>query len=121
MADRDTIPVAEVVREATAEIDPTFSDPAVEGFMLAFEDDDRPARGLPGLREEFATTMQGIDPEGDSGALGVATALAFFYSGRPEIAEHTHEDVLPTAVRVFFEGDIPPQVRAWLEAEGVAV
>jgi hypothetical protein len=121
MADRDTVPVSQAVSRATALVDPDGTDSEVEGLLLAYEDDDRPARGLPGLHEELRSTVEGMDPDEDSPAVRVAAALAFFYAGRPE-AEHAAEDVVPSAVRLFYGDDgIPDFVRAWLEAAGEQV
>ena len=46
--------------------DPASADDAVTAFVIAFEDDDRPAPGVDDLEGELRGTLRGVDAEGDS-------------------------------------------------------
>jgi hypothetical protein len=118
MPPREILPVSDVVLRAAAVVDPDGEDSEVQGLVLAYEDDDRPASPLPELEEELRSAVEAMDPDEDSPEARVAAALAIFYAGRPE-AEHAAEDVVPTAVRYFYRDDgIPDYVRSWLEDQG---
>src|SRR5262245_29138809 len=53
--DRTTIPLSELVRRAAAIVDADGADDAVTAFVLRYEDDDVPVRGiLDGLDERLA-------------------------------------------------------------------
>lgn len=120
MPDRDSIPLSQVVSHAASLVDPEGTDPEVEGLVLAFEDDDRPARGLGGLREELHTSVEGLDPDEDSPAVRMAAAVAFHLAGAPE-DERDREGMLRVAARVFYGDEVPELVTRWLEAEGVSL
>ena len=119
MPDRDTTPISQLVSHAASLVDPEGTDPEVEGLVLAFEDDDRPARGLPGLREELQSTVEGMDPDGDSPAARMAAAVAFFLSGAPE-DERDREGLLRVAARLFYGDALPDPVEQWLALQGVS-
>jgi hypothetical protein len=115
----DTPTVSEVVRRAVALCDPEGEDPTVSEFELAFEDDDRVATGLGDeLAQELRTTAEGLDPEGDSGAVEMAAAVAAFLATKPQGGDdrvHT----LRVAAHVAWGDEPPPKVRAWLAEQGV--
>ena len=119
MRDRDTIPLSQLVSHAASLVDPEGAEPEVEGLVLAFEDDDRPARGLPGLREELHSTVEGLDPDGDSPAVRMTAAVAFFLAGAPE-DERDREGMLRVAARLFYGDELPDPVERWLALQGVS-
>jgi hypothetical protein len=81
----ETVTVSDVVRRAVALVDPEGRDDIAPELLIAYEDDDRAVVGLSEeLWEELRTTVEGLDPEGDSGATAVAAATAFFLSTHPE-------------------------------------
>jgi hypothetical protein len=118
---RETVPtISEIVREATAIVDPEGADTAVLGLFEAFEDDDRPATAAEDLRGELLSSVRGIDPEGDDPAALAAAAAAFWLATNPGQADNG-DHVLREGVRLVFEGDPPETLREWLAARGVEV
>ena len=115
----DVPTVAEVVRRAVALCDPDGHDPAVTELETAFEDDDRSAPGLgDALAEELRTTAEGLDPEGDSGAVEMTAAVASFLATKPQGGDD-RVDTLRVAARVAWGDQPPASVRAWLADHGV--
>jgi hypothetical protein len=119
MADDITqITVGELVRDAVTLVDPDGVDSEARSLELAYEDDDRVAVGLEGLREELDSTIEGLDPDHDSAPAEVAAAVAFYLSTKPA-GGSDGEATIREAVRVHW-GDSPPEhVSAWLAAQGV--
>jgi hypothetical protein len=119
--DRTPIPtVSEVVRRAVALTDPAGEDVAVRAFEESYEDDDRPATAAEDLAGELGSVAGGIDPEGDSPAISVAAAAAFWLStnfGQADDREH----VLVEATRLGLGDPPPPDVEEWLSGQGVRV
>ena len=120
-ADRKPIPtVAEAVRRAVALVDPQGDDVAVRAFEESYEDDDRPATAAEDLSGELGSVAGGIDPEGDSPAVSVAAAAAFWLSTNYDQA-HDREHVLVEATRLGLGDPPPPEVEEWLAGQGVSV
>jgi hypothetical protein len=118
-ANRETVAsVSEVVRKATAIVDPEGTDTAVLGLFAAFEDDDRPATAAEDLRGELLSSVRGIDPDGDDPAALAAAAVAFWLATNPGQADNA-EHVLREGVRLVFEGDPPDTLEEWLATRGV--
>ena len=119
MPDTDVPTVSDVLRRAVALVDAKDHDDTARELMLVYEDDDRPAVGEgESLREELRGTLQGLDPEGDSGAAAVAAAVAAFLATQPE-GGSDGSATMREAVRVEWQGEPPEQVRAWLSDHGV--
>jgi hypothetical protein len=117
--DRETVPtISEIVREATAIVDPEGTDTAVLGLFESFEDDDRPATAAEDLRGELLSSVRGIDPEGDDPAALAAAAAAFWLATNPGQADNG-DHVLREGVRLVFEGDPPETLEEWLATRGV--
>jgi hypothetical protein len=114
----DSSTVYEVVQEAVAMTDPDRRDDAIEELLLAFEDDDRPARGVEDIAEVLGSTAQGVDPEGDSPGVRVAAAVAAFLATSPRGGDDRHS-TLRVAVRSAYGDDVPGPVADWLRDEGV--
>lgn len=113
------VTVASVVHRAVALCDPDGADEACTQLLLAFEDDDRPAVGLGDtLPEELRTTVEGLDPEHDSGGAEVASAVAAFLASDPH-GGNDEDSTIREAVRVAWGGSPPQHVRDWLDAQGV--
>src|SRR4028119_475537 len=86
--DRNQVPtVAEIVRDAMALTDPAGHDDGVIALYEAFEDDDRPATAVEDLGGELGSTAGGIDPEGDSPAVEMTAAAAFWLATNPAQAD----------------------------------
>ena len=115
----ETVTVSDVVRRAVALVDPEGRDEIAPELLIAYEDDDRAVVGLGAeLWEELWSTVQGLDPEGDSGAAAVAAATAFFLSTQPE-GGPDDAATIREAVRVAWRGHPPPHVAAWLADHGI--
>jgi hypothetical protein len=116
--DRETIPnVYEAVRDAAAITDPAGDDQRVATFLVAFEDDDRPATAVEDLRGELLGTARGIDDE-DPAALATAAAAAWLATNPGQANE---DQVLREGTRLVFEGSPPGPLADWLAARGVEV
>jgi hypothetical protein len=116
----DIQPVSELVREAAAVCDPASADDAVTAFVIAFEDDDRPALGVEDFAGELRGTLEGIDPEGDSPAAAMTAALASFFATQPQHIEKP-DPPLANAARAWFHRDPPEPVADWLRDHGADV
>jgi hypothetical protein len=114
----DTPTVSEVVHEAIGLSDPEGHDDAIAAFLAAFEDDDRPARGVEDLAEVMGSTARGVDPEGDSPATRVTAAVATFLATSPEGGDD-RKSTMRVAVRAAYGDDVPERVVEWLRGEGV--
>jgi hypothetical protein len=112
--DRDLITVAELVREATAIVDPQGDDPAVVELATRFGDDDEPVRGvLDGLEERLAWGADEDPP------IVMAQALVLYLGHRLDEIDDDADDLLRLAARAEFEGDPPAPVVDWLSERGV--
>ena len=119
MPETDVQTVSEVVRRAVALVDPDGADPIAPELQLAYEDDDRAATGLgDSLWEELRSTVEGLDPEGTSGAAAVAAAVAVFLSTQPG-GGPDDEATIREGVRIAYGGDVPPHVEGWLRDQGI--
>ena len=84
---------------------------------IAYYNGQAPGLG-DALAEELRTTAEGLDPEGDSGAVEMTAAVASFLATKPRGGDD-RVDTLRVAARVAW-GDQPPvSVRAWLADHGV--
>ena len=114
----DTPTVSEVVHEAVGLTDPDGHDDAIASILTAFEDDDRPARGVEDIAEVMGSTARGVDPEGDSPGARVTAAVATFLATQPEGGDDRHS-TLRVAVRTAYGDAVPEPVVEWLREEGV--
>src|ERR1700754_855968 len=113
--------VSEAVRDAAALIDPGDSDDAITALYEIYEDDDRAGTAVEDLAGTFVATAEGIDPEGDDGAV-LATAAAAAWLGmnpRDRNEDHEADHVLREAVRMAFGKDAPRQVHEYLSTRGI--
>lgn len=118
--DRKQIPtVAEAVTRAASLCDPAGGDWAVTALLESFEDDDRPATAVDDLVGELGSTVEGVDPEGDSPAAAMTAAAAVWLSTNFDSAED-RERVLREGARLRFGDGVPAHVAGWLAAAGVS-
>jgi len=92
----------------------------VRALEESYEDDDRPATAAEDLGGELKSVAGGIDPEGDSPAVSVAAAAAFWLSTNFDQA-HEREHVMVEATRLCLGDPPPPAVEEWLADQGVRV
>jgi ATP/maltotriose-dependent transcriptional regulator MalT len=112
--DPTRITVAELVRHATAIVDPNGADDAVTEFATRYEDDDAPVRGvLEGLEERVAW---GAD---EDPAVVMAQAVTLYLAHRLDEVEDAADEILLLAARSEFDGKPPESVEAWLESRGI--
>jgi len=114
--DRSLITVSDLVRQATAIVDPQGEDPAVVELADRHGDDDEPVRGVLGELEE--RLAWGAD---EDAPVVMAQALVLYLAHRPDEVEDDPDDLLRLAARAEFGGAPPDNVTAWLEERGVEV
>jgi hypothetical protein len=112
--DRTLITVSDLVRRATAIVDPQGADPAVVEFAARHDDDDEPVRGvLDELEERLAW---GVD---EDPAVVMAQALVLYLGHRLDEYDDDPDDLLRLAARAEFDGTPPDAVAAWLAERGI--
>jgi hypothetical protein len=112
--DRNTISVSDLVREATAIVDPQGRDPAVVELATRFDDADEPVRGVLETLEERLAWGADEDPP-----IVMAQALVLYLAHRLDELDDDEEDLLRLAARAEFDGKPPDNVVAWLSERGV--
>ena len=119
--DRTQVPtVAEVIRDAVALTDPAGHDVGVIAMLEAYEDDDRPTPAVEDLGGVLGSTAGGIDPEGDSPAVEMTAAAAFWLSTNPGQASD-RERTLREAARLTYGDSLPARVETWLAEQGITI
>jgi hypothetical protein len=113
--------VSEAVRDAAAIVDPGDGDDAIMALYEIYEDDDRPVTAVEDLPGTLVATAEGIDPEGDDGAVLACAAVAAWIGMHPRDHNEDHEadHVLREGVRMTFHKHVPPQLAEYLSARGV--
>jgi hypothetical protein len=112
--DRTTITLSDVVRRATAIVDPDGVDDAVTEFTARHEDDDVPVRGvLDGLEERIAWGADEDPP------IVMAQAVTLYLAHRLDEVDDDPDEILRLAARAEFAGKPPEPVQDWLERNGV--
>jgi len=113
--------VSEAVRDAAAIVDPGDSDDAITALYEIYEDDDRPVTAVEDLVGTLVATAEGIDPEGDDGALLACAAAAVWLGMHPRDRNEDHEadHVLREGARMAFGKETPPQLHEYLTARGI--
>ena len=112
--DRTLITVSDLVRRATAIVDPQGADPAVVEFTERYDDDDEPVRGVLDELEERIAWGADEDP-----SVVMAQALVLYIAHRLDEYDDDPEDLLRLAARAEFDGKPPDMVAAWLRERGV--
>jgi hypothetical protein len=113
--------VSEAVRDAAAIVDPGDGDDAIMALYEIYEDDDRPVTAVEDLVGTLVATAEGIDPEGDDGAVLACAGVAAWIGMHPRDRNEDHEagHVLREGVRMAFHKHVPPQVTEYLSGRGV--
>ena len=113
--------VSEAVRDGAALVDPGDADGAIRALYEIYEDDDRPVTAVEDLAGTLVATAEGIDPEGDDGAVLAAAAAAAWVGLNPRDRNEDHDvdHVLREGVRMAFGKTVPPQVGEYLASRGV--
>jgi hypothetical protein len=113
--------VSEAVRDAAAIVDPGDGDDAIMALYEIYEDDDRPVTAVEDLAGTLIATAEGIDPEGDDGALLACAAAAVWIGMNPHDRNEDHQPdhVLREGVRTAFGKKVPPQVADYLSGRGI--
>jgi hypothetical protein len=114
--------VSEAVRDAAALVDPGDADGAIMALQEIYEDDDRPVTAVEDFPGTLVATAEGIDPEGDDGAVLACAAAAAWLGMHPHDRNEDHEadHVLREGVRMAFGKDLPRQVAEYLSGRGVS-
>jgi hypothetical protein len=115
--------VSSAVRDAAAIVDPDGSDDAIMALYEIYEDDDRPVTAVEDLVGTLVASAEGIDPEGDDGAVLACAAAAAWIGTNPRDRNQDHDadHVLREGARVAFGNDTPPQVADYLGARGISL
>lgn len=114
--DRTLITLSDLVRRASAIVDPNGDDPAVVELVTRFDDDDEPVRGiLDSLEERLAW---GAD---EDGPIVMAQAIVLYLAHRLDEFDDDPSEILQLAARSEFDGRPPEPVAAWLDEQGVEV
>jgi hypothetical protein len=112
--------VSEAVRDGAALVDPGDGDGAIRALYEIYEDDDRPVTAVEDLAGTLVATAEGIDPEGDDGAVLAAAAAAAWVGLNPRDRNEDRnvDHVLREGVRMAFGKKVPPQVESYLAGRG---
>jgi hypothetical protein len=116
----DPITLAQLVHRAGEITDPDGADDDVTQLMLRFEDADWPVTGiLDSIEQRMAEAAGTLDPQEDSPALQMTTAVAVYLAHRRDEMEDDPVNVLRLAARAEFNGNPPAHVANWLDMVGV--
>jgi hypothetical protein len=116
----DPITLAQLVHRAGEITDPDGADDDVTQLMLRFEDADWPVSGiLDSIEQRMAEAAGALDPQEDSPALQVATAVAVYLAHRRDEIDEDPVNVLRMATRAEFNGNPPAHVANWLDSAGI--
>jgi hypothetical protein len=115
--------VSEAVRDAAAIVDPDGSDDAIMALYEIYEDDDRPVTAVEDLVGTLVATAEGIDPEGDDGAVLTCAAAAAWIGTNPRDRNQDQDadHVLREGARVAFGKETAPQVADYLASRGISL
>src|ERR1700761_7085266 len=115
--------VSEAVRDGAALVDPGDGDSAIRALYEIYEDDDRPVAAVEDLAGTLVATAEGIDPEGDDGAVLACAAAAAWIGMHPHDRNEDHQadHVLREGARMAFGKEPPRQVADYLAGRGVSL
>jgi hypothetical protein len=115
----EPLTLARLVHRAGEVVDPGGADADVIDFVVRFEDADEPVTGIEDVAQRLAEAAGALDPQQESGALQVATAVAIYLAFRRDEASADPDDIVRLAVRAEYDGHVPGPVADWLELNGV--
>jgi hypothetical protein len=114
--------LAEVANRAVDVVDPEGANEAVADLFVRFEDRDEPISQIQdSVEQEVAEAVGAVDPDGGDAAVQIAGAVITYLAFRRDEFTDVRDDLLRLAARAEFDDNPPPEVVAWLEAEGVAL
>ncbi len=112
--------VAAVVERAAAICDPPGHDQTVTSLVARFEDDDRPAAGVPDLATLVRSTFEEEGPQVIGPAATMTAVAAAWLSTNFDHADD-RERVLREASRAAFGGRPPADVEGWLSEQAIPI
>jgi len=116
----DPVTLSQLVHRAGEITDPDGADDDVTQLMLRFEDADWPVTGiLDSIEQRMVEAAGTLDPQEDSPALQMATAVAVYLAHRRDQMEDDPVNVLRLAARAEFNGSPPAHVANWLDMVGI--
>ncbi len=118
-ADPEPLTVAEVVHRAVEVCDPAGTDEDLADLFLRFEDSDEPVTAIEDIEQRMAEAAGALDPQADSPALQVATAVVVYLGHRRDEMDDDAENILRLATRAEFNGNPPANVANWLDEVGI--
>lgn len=111
-----------VVRRAAEVVDPEGADEAIADLLVRFEDRDEPISQVQeAVEQELAEAVGALDPDGDDATVQMAGAVVTYLAFRRDEVTDDRESILRLAARAEYDGNPPPLVLDWLDAEGVEV
>jgi hypothetical protein len=114
------VTLAQLVHRAAEITDPEGADDDVVQLTLRFEDADWPVSGiLESIEQRMAEAAGTLDPQEDSPALQMATAVTVYLAHRRDQMEDDPVNVLRMAARAEFDGNPPAHVANWLDMVGI--
>ena len=94
--------VEQAVHAAARAVDPDQNSEGVAAFVVAFEDDERPATAPEDLAGELRSAAEEIDPEGADPDVGSVAATAYWLVTNPGDADDP-ERAIREGRRLFFD------------------
>ena len=117
------IPTLSTVMHRAAEVvDPAGADAdGVWDLYRRLEDRDEPITGVARatLEQTLAEVSGMVDPQEEDPAVQMAVAVATYLAFRRDEVDDVRENILRLAARAEYDGAPPPEIGAWLEAQGV--
>ena len=112
--------LSQLVHRAVEICDPDGAEEDLAELLRRFEDADEPASAVvDGIEQRMAETVGVLDPQEESPALQVASAITVYLAHRRDELDDDADDVLRMAVRAEFNGHPPANVANWLDEVGV--
>lgn len=116
----EQLTLAQLVNRAVAICDPDDENEELGELQRRLEDADEPAAALVGgIEQRMAEEVGVLDPEEESPALQVASAVVVYLAHRRDEYDDDPSHVLRLAVRAEFDGHPPAAVAQWLDEAGV--
>jgi hypothetical protein len=111
---------AELVHKGVQTADPT-GDAALADLLDRYEDRDEALHAPEAFRAELYEELGRLDPDEEDPALQMAGAVAIELAFRAESRDAERPTLLRLAARAGFPDGLPPQIREWLDTQGVEV
>jgi hypothetical protein len=109
----------QVFHRAVEVVDPS-GEFGVADVLEKVEDSDEPVTALEDIDGTLAELKGFFDPQDEDPAVMMVFAVATYLAFRRDEIEDDPADLLRLAARAEFDGSPPGNVRAWLDAQGVA-